>query len=1141
MAPLKRIGKYDVLEMVGRGGMGTVFKAIDTMLGRLVAIKMMSGGFADDPVLLKRFYREAQSTASLTHPNIVTVYDMGDQDGVPYLVMQFIEGESLHAIIKSRRELSLLTKTNYLLQVCHGLQYAHDRQITHRDIKPANIMVLPDGTVKIVDFGIARIGNDRLTRPGQVMGSIHHMSPEQISEREVDARSDIFALGTVAYEFLAYALPFEGRDIPSTLMKILYDRTPPLSAHLKDYPAELDVILGRALAKNKEERYQTADELAFDLAQVESQLRKETINKLLHEAEEFISGRDWAHAKDPLQQLIKLDPQNANANQRMREVQYEIQKQRRDEEVRQRRAKAEQLVAQKDFDFALRLLDQAIALAPEDLQLKTFRNSVDKEKAQYHLICKSMEEALSARKAGNLEGAFRWLDRLLTAEPDYQDAVHLKEEIAGEIAERDKQRQVQLWIAEARRLISSRKFSDALATLKRVEELDGNAPGLRELLQLAADGAEQELHRKALEKATAEVAEALDRPDPSLARNLAETALKKFPGERGLLRLKTLAEQQIEAHERRLWVDEQMNTARALLESGKSQDALAVLQTAWQKYPGEGDLESLMSIVRAAIQREQAERRKSEYTMMARDALRRKDFAEAIKTLDTAKSEMQTNSFDDLLQYVKEEAEHFEHGKKVERAVAQAQQLIDSGDYERAVQFLESELVELPDEDLRILATSARTQLSDYRHGLDELIANVNRLSEQGRLADALACLETQRATYNREPRFAAAWAEVSRQQQRKEAIGKAIAAIRTELAAAQFDSAERQISVARRDLGDLDELRQLEEELQSLRASSIRNEVESALAKTENLVRFGADAEALATLQTVESLTGKVPPELRARFQNLKSGIDHRLDEASTRPMGREALDKRMTEPFDQKWRGSAPESGGKPGPTVPGMTTPVRESSAAALRAQQMRDNSVLELTPPAGIGRQETLPPEGLTSGLTSSLPASQYAGQDDALQQVERQLAAFVGPVARVLVKKAASRAAGIEDLYAILAASLERKADREAFLARKAELNNKAELNKGWTSLDLPRESLQFTQDSLHLTTSLPRTGETPADLTPAAIDRAARLLARHIGPIAGVLAKRAAQRAESLAAFYVLLGEHVEDKTERSRFLRDAA
>jgi serine/threonine protein kinase len=327
MAPLKKIGKYDVIEMIGRGGMGVVFKATDSMLGRLVAIKMMTCGFADDPDLLKRFYREAQSTARLTHPNIVTVYDMGDEDGTPYLVMQFLEGESLHAIIKSRRELSLLTKTNYLIQVCNGLQYAHEQQITHRDVKPGNIMVLPNGTVKIVDFGLARIGNDRLTRPGQVMGSFNYMSPEQIDDRDVDARSDIFSLGIVAYEFLAYCLPFQAQDTSSMLLKILYDSPPPLSAYLEPYPAEFDGILQRALAKKKADRYQTVDEMRFDLAEVERQLRKETITTLSEESERLISEGDWARARERLQHLVKLDPQNPKAIQRLKHVQQEIQKQ----------------------------------------------------------------------------------------------------------------------------------------------------------------------------------------------------------------------------------------------------------------------------------------------------------------------------------------------------------------------------------------------------------------------------------------------------------------------------------------------------------------------------------------------------------------------------------------------------------------------------------------------------------------------------------------------------------------------------------------------------------------------------------------------------------------------------------------------
>lgn len=305
--------------------MGVVLKATDPVLGRLVAIKIMTDSFVDDPDLLKRFYREAQSTASLTHPNIVTVYDMGDQDGMPYLVMQFLQGESLHAVIKSRRDLSLLTKVHYLLQICNGLQYAHERNITHRDVKPANIMVLPDGTVKIVDFGIAHIGNDQFTRPGQVMGSIHYMSPEQIDGREVDARSDIFALGTVAYELLTLSLPFQGQDVSSTLLKILRDPLLPLAAYLQDYPAEFDSILERAMAKDKQDRYQTVDEMAAALAQVEMRLRRETIAKLHQESERLIFEGDLARASEQLRKLIKLDPQNQSASKRIRELQQEMQ------------------------------------------------------------------------------------------------------------------------------------------------------------------------------------------------------------------------------------------------------------------------------------------------------------------------------------------------------------------------------------------------------------------------------------------------------------------------------------------------------------------------------------------------------------------------------------------------------------------------------------------------------------------------------------------------------------------------------------------------------------------------------------------------------------------------------------------------
>ena len=198
----KKLGKYEVLEVVGRGGMGVVYKAVDPEIGRLVGIKMMTSAVINDPVLLKRFYREAQSAGKLRHPNIVTIYDLGVQEATPYLVMEFLEGESLDVALRSGRTLTLEEKLNIVIQVCSALAYAHEQGIVHRDIKPGNVMLLKDGTVKLVDFGIARIGAEYVTRTGQLMGSIQYMSPEQVHGAHVDLRTDIFSTGVLLYQML---------------------------------------------------------------------------------------------------------------------------------------------------------------------------------------------------------------------------------------------------------------------------------------------------------------------------------------------------------------------------------------------------------------------------------------------------------------------------------------------------------------------------------------------------------------------------------------------------------------------------------------------------------------------------------------------------------------------------------------------------------------------------------------------------------------------------------------------------------------------------------------------------------------------------------------------------------------------------
>ena len=298
-----RIGKYEVTEVIGRGGMGIVYRATDPRIGRPVAIKVLTGIFSEDSELLARFYREAKSTGSLQHQNIVTVYELGDQDGFPYLVMEYLEGESLDSIISSQRPLSIAEKLGIMIRVLDGLSFAHERGIIHRDIKPANIVVLKNGTVKIVDFGIAHVGGNRLTRTGEIVGSIYYMSPEQLNDSgELDARTDVYSAGVVLFQLLTGVLPFEGRDTSSTLLKIVRDPAPPLNKFISLYPPELEAISQKALMKDRDRRYTSAEDLAFDLTRLQQQLNQEVLADHLRKALFAMEHKDFFSARQEAMQ-----------------------------------------------------------------------------------------------------------------------------------------------------------------------------------------------------------------------------------------------------------------------------------------------------------------------------------------------------------------------------------------------------------------------------------------------------------------------------------------------------------------------------------------------------------------------------------------------------------------------------------------------------------------------------------------------------------------------------------------------------------------------------------------------------------------------------------------------------------------------
>ncbi len=267
---LTHLGRYEVKEVIGKGAMGTVFKGIDPAINRPVALKTIRLDFVSDQSemeeLRERLTREARAAGKLSHPNIVTIYDIGAHDNLHYIAMEFLEGKTLEDMIKRKVQFSYKIIASIITQICTALQYAHEQGIVHRDIKPANIMVLPDYTVKVMDFGIARVDSSSMTRTGIAMGTPNYIAPELLQGKSVDRRCDIFSVGVVIYEMLTGRRPFKGENLTSLIYSIINDNPPSPSTIDDKIPLLFDHIVDKALKKDPVERYQKASDLKSALS-----------------------------------------------------------------------------------------------------------------------------------------------------------------------------------------------------------------------------------------------------------------------------------------------------------------------------------------------------------------------------------------------------------------------------------------------------------------------------------------------------------------------------------------------------------------------------------------------------------------------------------------------------------------------------------------------------------------------------------------------------------------------------------------------------------------------------------------------------------------------------------------------------------
>lgn len=755
MAPpnITRIGKYEVLEIIGRGGMGLVYRAFDRQLSREVAIKTVTEGFAGDQEMLARFYREAAKTGALKHSNIVIVYDLGEQDGFPYIVMEYLSGEPLDKLIRSQRPVSMAFKLKVIEQVSNALGYAHRNDVIHRDVKPGNVIVQPDGVAKLLDFGIASQEklDGRLTRTGHVIGTVQYMAPERLQNRAFDGRSDIFSTGILLFQLLTGQLPFNGEDY-GVVQKILNEKHPLLSSYLHEYPKELDAILDKALAKDPRDRYSAAEEMADDLTAVGEQLKREQAGEFLRRGQELADRKEYAEARDIVLQVLKIDPQNARGRQLLATVQQSLSQQARAGKLRQLRSQAAEALSEKRYEDAISGLEEALKLDPSSADFKEMLTSARQKKRIREQIEACLRQADGALEKGDVKSAQAIIAK--AGDIDNEDtrvrAAHGA--LMRRIEEMERQARLKSLLEAARGELDSRHFTAALKILDEAEQVDPSNPAVISLISAARLGREQEQRRRMIDQLQVEMAGATTIEQLTGAARLVDEALSRMAAEPQLLKFKMQLAAQIRGAELRRHVDDVVQRCRPLIEASP-REALQIVGEELSKYPTDERLLSLQSNIEDQLSHWTLEKARASYLSRAREALDKGEFPEAVRLLQNCQAEgIFSQEIKELLDVAGHEIERQQQTQAKQKLLQQAQDSLSKADYDAVIDLLSGTRLEDEDTALRALLEKACSMRETQRGRLEAALRQIRLLIEQEQYEEALAFAEAQPSSVTQSP-----------------------------------------------------------------------------------------------------------------------------------------------------------------------------------------------------------------------------------------------------------------------------------------------------------------------------------------------------------------------------------------------------
>ena len=750
-----KLGRYEIQGELGSGAMGIVYRAEDPRLGRPVALKTTNAEVAGNPDLLKRFYREAQAAAKLTHPNIVTIYEIDEANGVPFIAMEFLEGASIQKVIADRSDIPILKKVQIVIDTCKGLDYAHQHGIVHRDVKPGNIVVLNNGQVKIVDFGIARVGVSSMTRTGVVLGTVMYMSPEQVQGQTVDARSDVFSLGVVLYELLTYQTPFPGDDVPSILYKILNEPPEAITKCIPQCPAPLEQIVQRALAKDREERYQSAEDMAFDLQRIADNLKRDTVDVFLQQGQRCLQQGDLTIAKESLQKVLEIDSSHELAKSLLAQVRERIQSRQRMQKVEHDLGQAKEALQAEQYEDAVSLLEEVLRLDSGNEEAKQCKQLAVERRDRSEKIRRHLERAEKLAAQADFQRAKADLEAVLAIEPGNSAALGMMRWVIQELSEQERLRQVGQYLEGARAHLSVKNFGKALEALDRARELDAFNVEIEALTRLVRSSEEKEERRKLLVRRVAETEETLSKGKLDLALACVEQALREFPDDAQVLRLHEQVLRRTEVDKKRRYVEEQLRAARDFVHKNEHSSALAVLERAIQTVPDDPRLGSFIKTVQESQEQIARETSRQDAIREANEQIRAQNFPAAIDTLEKSLARAgQSPDLIDLLQLARERYAEQQRQERIRRALARAQSHLREQEHEQAIQVLTHAQNELESNEIDALLTTAREQRQAFEQRREEIVAKALELLESGEAARAVALFEAAPKAYFRKEDF---------------------------------------------------------------------------------------------------------------------------------------------------------------------------------------------------------------------------------------------------------------------------------------------------------------------------------------------------------------------------------------------------